>query len=255
MKSVREISLEEIEEIARKEFSADRLLALVAAARGKGLRSRIVDPGPDPSDDEAIDHLCKMLSRAKEVRDRHPDKNRLAAIFALDAVLFFIMRVRERRAPQLMSCLCELHQALIDLERGAVPPLFELKPRRSRRPDSSDREFIKGAAAAVMSLLMKVGQTREEAARRVTNVFRRSGVKLGGRRQLQWGTVASWRNQAKRAPPESSEVSFSYRLLIDGGMLMGTTAVPVYAEREQRERLVRDLLLALEEIAGANARN
>jgi hypothetical protein len=242
---VRQISLEEIEKITRNQFSADGMITVVAAARGKKPQRRIVDPGPDPSDEEAIDHLCKMLIRAREVRDRHPDKNRLAAIFALDAVLFFLMRVRESQTLQLTSCLGELHRALVDLELGAAPPFLRLKPKRSRRPDPSDRQQIKGAVAASMSLLMKFGQTREEAARLIAAELRRNGVKLSGGQQLNWGTVASWRDQVRRAAPSQSEASFCYRLLIDGGMQMGMPALPADMEHERRERFVRDLRHAL----------
>jgi hypothetical protein len=83
--------------------------------------------------------------------------------------------------------------------RDVVPPLFKLESRRSRRRDSSERERTKGAAAAAMSLIMDAGLGRKEAARRVAEELRRGGVKLGGRRQLDGGTVASWRDQAKVA--------------------------------------------------------
>jgi hypothetical protein len=248
-KSAREISLKEfkeIEELARNQFSADRMLASVAAARGWELRSRMVDPGPDPEDDEALDHLSKMLIRATEMCDRHPDKKRLASIFALDAVLFFLMRVREWQAPRLMRCLCELQCALVDLERGAeLPPLLQQKPKRARRPASSLHENFKGSAAAAMSTLMKVGKTREEAARLVVNVLHRSGVKLGGRRQLRWGTIASWRDQVRKAAPSKDEAAFHYQLLLESGDLMGMPAVPANMEPEQRERFVREVLLSL----------
>jgi hypothetical protein len=251
MKTVREFSLEEIEEIkeiARNQFSADHTSAL-AAIRGREPRPDIADPGPDPTDREAIAHQCDMLIRAYEVSRRHPDKHRLAAMFALKAVLNFIMRSDELRAPKLMSCLLDLWAALVDLERGAEPSLLKLKPKRSRRPDSSDREMMKGAAAAAMSLLMKIGQTREEAARRVANELCRNGVKLGGHRQLRWGTVASWRDQARRASPSADGASFTYRLLIDGGTLVGMPTVAANMRHEQRERVVREVLLALSSLA------
>jgi hypothetical protein len=83
-----------------------------------------------------------------------------------------------------------------------------------------------------MSILMKVGKTREEAARLVVSVLRRSGMKLGGRRQLQWGTVASWRDQVRRAKPGADGAAVDYHLLVESGDLMGMPTVPADIEHE-----------------------
>lgn len=214
------------------------------------LARRFVDISPDPTLAAAVVRLCDMLARAGEVRARRPDMRRRAAIFAVNAVVKFVMRIDKQRAPGLMASLLDVWEALVDLERGVVPPLFKLQSRRSRRRNSSDREMMKGAAAAAMSLMMDAGLGREEAARRVANELRHSGVKLGGRRQLDGGTVASWRDQAKAAVQDGTGFAAVYRLCTDGGKLVGAMLPRpvVELDAQQRERFSRRVLALLSEV-------
>jgi hypothetical protein len=234
-----------------------RAATVITKNRKSGATERlgVVDPGPNATLPAAVAHLHDMLARAGEVRAARPEMRRMAAIFAVNAVLAFIMRIDDQRAPGSMTCLLDVWEALADLERDVVPPLFKLQPRRSRRRDSSDRERTKGAAAAAMSRLMDAGLGREEAGRRVANELRRGGVKLGGRRQLDGGTVASWRDQAKTAAPDGTGIATVYSLCTDGGLFVGATTVPsaVELDAQQREHFVRDVLALLSEVVARNA--
>jgi hypothetical protein len=63
------------------------------------LVGRLVDLGTDPTLAAAVVRLCDMLARASEFRARRPDMRRMAAIFAVNAVLKFVMCIEKQRAP------------------------------------------------------------------------------------------------------------------------------------------------------------
>jgi hypothetical protein len=105
---------------------------------------------------------------------------------------------------------------------------------------------MKGIAAAAMSAMMDAGLSRKGAAQRVADELRRAGVDLGGRRHLDAGTVASWRDQA-RAAKDGNEIAMVYRLCMDGGQLQGPMSPPIYwqFDEQQRERYCRYVLRQL----------
>jgi hypothetical protein len=193
----------------------------------------------------AVAGMCGILARISEARARRPDMRRRAAMFAIDAVIAFLVRINKQRAPT--AALLDVSWALLDLERGVMPPLFKLEPTRSRPPDSIDRVMTKGIAAAAMSAMMKAGLGREEAARRVADQLRRDGVKLGGRRHLAGGTIASWRDQARAAVKDGLGVAMIYRLCMEGGRLHGPMAPPIgwKFDEQQREHYSRGALRQL----------
>jgi hypothetical protein len=177
------------------------------------------------------------------------DMRRKAAILAVNAFSQFVMYIDKRRTPGLIASLLEVSTALLDLERDVAPPLFKLKPSRSRRPEPSERQTMKGAAEAAMSLMMEAGVGREEAARRVADEHRRDGVKLGGNRHLDSGTVASWRDQAKAPAQDRTKFAAVYRLCMDGGV--GPMAPrPLWSfDAQQREHFSRSVLAQLSKVA------
>jgi hypothetical protein len=165
---------------------------------------RVQSADPDEALAAAVAKLRDALAFANQfyVSRRDPDSGpnrgrRLAALLAVNAAFEFIESFNELRELHLTAPLADLAAALADLERGITSPMFKRSPKSGYR-DSFSREMTKGASAAVMSILMdKGGLGREEAAKRVADKLRREDVALGGRRQLNWGTVAAWRDQVR----------------------------------------------------------
>jgi hypothetical protein len=206
---------------------------------------RVDDNEARPNLAAAVAGMCNILAGISEARARRPEMRRRASMFAIDAVIAFLVRIYKQRAPT--EALLDVSSALLELERGVTPPLFRLEPTRSRPPDSIDRVMTKGIAAAAMSTMMKAGLEREEAARRVADELRRGGVKLGGRRHLDGGTVASWRDQAKAAKGRT-DVAMVYRLCMEGRGLLGPMAPPIMyvkLDAEQRQYYSRGVLRQL----------
>src|SRR5262249_12510636 len=124
-------------------------------------------------------------------------EDRRAAIAALSTVREFVEGlegVDEMRKQQLVRPLIVLDAVL----RGTPPP-----PVGGRPPDPAGRERMRGAAAAVMSMLIDVGFGRKEAAKLVAKELGRGGVVLRGRRG-DWSTVAAWRDQMNKAPTQEA---------------------------------------------------
>jgi hypothetical protein len=83
---------------------------------------------------------------------------------------------------------------------------------------------------------MNAGLGREEAARRVADQLCRGGVKLGGRRHLDGGTIASWRDQARAGAKDGTWVATVYRLCMEGGRLQGRMAPPIGGKLDAQQR-------------------
>jgi hypothetical protein len=98
-----------------------------------------------------------------------------------------------------------------------------------------------------MSVMMNTGLGREEAARRVADELRRGDFKLRGRRHLDGGTLASWRDQARAAAKDRTRVGMVYRLCMYGGRLQGPMAPPIgwKFDAQQREHYSRGVLRQL----------
>jgi len=148
----------------------------------------------------ALQRLRSALVEAWKIFEVRSDSGRAAAIMALNGVVDFVENVDELREQHLAAPLAFLAAALGDLGRGSVPRMLEPRQLRGGRPvETYDRVMVKGAAAATISILMASGFGRVESAKGVAAVLRREGVMLGGRRELSWRSVASWRDQMKKA--------------------------------------------------------
>jgi hypothetical protein len=194
----------------------------------------------------SVAQLISLLSRINEARERHPDMRRRTAMYAISAVIEFLVRIDKKRAS--IAALGDLRSALLDLDRGVPPEIFELEGKGSRPPDSTDRVMMKGIAAAAMSAMIDAGLSRADAAQRVANELRRCGIKLGGSRHLNGGIVASWRDQT-RAAKDGSDLANVYRLCMEGGRLLGPMSPPIHPslklDAQQREHYCRGVLRRL----------
>jgi hypothetical protein len=154
----------------------------------------------------AIDRLRQTLLDAKQRQKGSPDGARTAAIMALIGVVEFIESVDDLRG--LATPLSVLGAALVSLSEGSKSPIFEPIPRSGgRRPDGLNRDTVVAAAAATMTNLIDEGRSREQAAKLVAATLEKGGVKLDGRRSLDWKTVANWRDQLNEiTTPERDEL-------------------------------------------------
>ena len=163
----------------------------------------------DSTTTAAIQQLHGTLVEANKRHDPRSDGGRQAAIMALIGVFEFIESIDDLRGQHLATPLSALGEALVSLDRGSLPPMLEPKQMPGgRRPETANRQFVKSAAAATMTLLMTVGHRRENAAKQVANVLRRGNVALDGRRLLDWRSVASWRSQLKRKARTPAKQAF-----------------------------------------------
>jgi hypothetical protein len=141
----------------------------------------------------AID-LLKHLDALSHVAGDASDRSKAQA--ALDFVTTFITRLSKRDG--LQTPLLKLSSALYDVDRGVVVPMLQAEQRTNSDP--CGRTMLKGVAAATMSLLMKTGVPRIDAARQVANQLYRGGMTFGDRRTSEpWRSVAAWRDQAIKA--------------------------------------------------------
>jgi hypothetical protein len=242
-----------------------RHLLPTGADRDKSRESAVMGPTHPGNEDPdgqralmaAVAQMCDVLARISDVHARHPDMRRRAAIHAIRAIFAFVMRINGQQAIKLMAPLHDVSDALLELERGGVPPLFKVKRKRSRPADSSGREIIKGAAAAAMTFIMKAGLARKEAARRVADELHRGGVTLSGHRHLGWGTIASWRDQAMTAAPDGTRVARAYHIFMNGGRYIGPMALQIGMKLppDQRDRFIRAVLRQLRKVIATQHSN
>jgi hypothetical protein len=148
----------------------------------------------------AVGRLRAALAEALEIYQVASDGGRIAAIMALNAVDELIDTIDDSKASNLALPLAMLSSALADLGKGLVARMLEPRKLSGGRPVATHtREIVKGAAAACMSMLMIIGYTRTEAAKSVKAVLSRNGFALGGRQELTWRSVATWRDQFAQA--------------------------------------------------------
>jgi hypothetical protein len=133
-------------------------------------------------------------------RSRARPNDREWAFRLLLATAEFINRVDPENVTRFTSLFLNLSQAIVELENGIVSPLLRPKVMGHRPPDGLDRKTVKEIAAVAMTLLMDRRFARPEAAKVVVGCLCDCGVKADGRRQLNWSTVASWRDQMKKPP-------------------------------------------------------
>lgn len=192
---------------------------------------------------EALERLRAHLFVAKEIRHKSALAGREAAIVALNGIVEFIESVEDLKAQEFAAPLAMLAAALVDLEKGTVSGILMPVPRSGRPKDASNWEAMKGLAAATMEILMCVFG-REAAAKSVASVLEREGIKLDGRTELTWRTVAGWRDQLKSFH-EDSQAKEAYRHLMqihqelsEHGALLQKLDTPAKSEKFRDEILI-----------------
>jgi len=95
--------------------------------------------------------------------------------------------------------LLEIQIAFDEGERGLLHPLFkpDEKPGRRRRPWALARQ--QRYAALAMEALIRAGERREQAARKVAKVLKEIGYKFPPNSKAEWKTVAEIRDERRRS--------------------------------------------------------
>jgi hypothetical protein len=99
----------------------------------------------------------------------------------------------------------ELIEALMEVDRGTLLPLFEPIPNGRPKMRLTEQE-IQSRAALAMEALMLGGMTKEQAARKVANALGYASYDPIGREK-----VAQWRDDLARAARGTGNYSEDYR--------------------------------------------
>jgi hypothetical protein len=97
-----------------------------------------------------------------------------------------------------LAPLVEIELAFEECERGLLHPLFEPdeKPGRPRRSWALVQQ--QRYAALAMEALIRAGERREQAAKKVAKILKQIGYKFPPKSKAEWRTVAEWRNEIRR---------------------------------------------------------
>ena len=138
-------------------------------------------------------------------RSRAPgdDAHRIAALKQLEAVIDLIRAFYPDNHRALVGPLLETYEALLGIQKGTkANPLITPKPSRGSRPNKPEVERFQGEAAAAMELLMKAGDSKDEAARKVARRvrvldfdFESLGYTRKYRKGITQGTIKGWRDK------------------------------------------------------------
>jgi hypothetical protein len=95
--------------------------------------------------------------------------------------------------------LLEVQVAFDEGERGLLHPLFrpDAKPGRPRRPWALVQQ--QRYAALAMELLIRAGERREQAAKKVVKVLKKIGYRFPQKSKAEWRTVAEIRDEIRRS--------------------------------------------------------
>jgi len=95
--------------------------------------------------------------------------------------------------------LLEIQTAFEEGERGLRHPLFEPdeKPGRPRRRWAQEQQ--RRYAAIAMEALIRAGERREQAAKKVARVLKQVGYKFPTDSKAEWKTVAEMRDEVRRS--------------------------------------------------------
>ena len=116
--------------------------------------------------------------------------------------------------------ILETYEALLGAQKGAAPSsLLAPKPTSGSRTNRPEIERLQGEAAAAMQLLMKAGNSKDEAARKVARRVSKFDLKsLGYTRKHRTGitatTIKGWRDKF-RGIADDSLGSMRYTHVLD----------------------------------------
>jgi len=125
---------------------------------------------------EAMRFLGFALRAASNYDPTQPDHGRASVVAALVGVNQLIAALFPNE-PALPVALIELACALKDLDRGTVAPLLKRAELGHRPPNALSDELFRAIPAAAMTLQMKAGKSRDDAADEIANRLNRMGYR------------------------------------------------------------------------------
>ena len=191
----------------------------------------------EPTIDEILAAVAKLRQHLSPSHCPDNVSDRCLAYWALQHIVTFLFHIRVGAT---ILPFVRLQEAIFDLEKGVTAPM--LQAEKHSGADASGRVKVKATAAAIMSVLMEAGRSREEAATEVAMRLRREGAKVGRLTTESWRTVAAWRDHAtKAAKNQTAFLGRVYQQCVDD-------MLPLPQGEPEREQLCRAALewLALE---------
>jgi hypothetical protein len=177
------------EEPARKADVVDRFDEIAA---GFGILPEIIGAGDLECLNSALAEMFEVLRQAALLR---PTYQRAAAVRALNAVSFFIMRFHTGVGQNLHAPLMDLASALLALNENKVEPLLKPTPASAggRAPDSPARQALIGFAVGAVGRLQWAGLQRAVAHKAVADTLHKIGIRPSrGSGRLTARTVREW---------------------------------------------------------------
>jgi hypothetical protein len=143
---------------------------------------------------EAMRFLGFALRAASNYDPAQPDHGRASVVAALVGVNQLIAALFPNE-PALPVALIELACALKDLDRGTVAPLLKHAELGHRPPNALSDELFRAIPAAAMTLQMKAGKSRDDAADEIANRLNRMGYRHPSGDRIEGSQVAKWREK------------------------------------------------------------
>jgi hypothetical protein len=134
------------------------------------------------------------LRAASNYDPAQPDHGRASVVAALVGVNQLIAALFPNE-PALPVALIELACALKDLDRGTVAPLLKHAELGHRPPNALSDELFRAIPAAAMTLQMKAGKSRDDAADEIANRLNRMGYRHPSGDRIEGSQVAKWREK------------------------------------------------------------
>jgi hypothetical protein len=137
--------------------------------------------------------LIAKLIEARKAYDQKGDDGREAAKLALASLAELIETDPRAAALGLVVPITNLGMALVDLDDGGRPAIFEPASKGGRPPPTFNRSAAIAYAAASLSNLERIGVDPEEAAAAVADKLNTHGFTLSAKRTIDAVTVKNWR--------------------------------------------------------------
>jgi hypothetical protein len=170
------------------------------------------EPTRDTADSsEPFGKLEDRLHEQNTLLASATDGGRTAARLSIAAIMDFIDSEPRLAGKGLNLLLGHLLVALTDLDEGARPKmLLPAKRVAGRRPDAGMISGIRAYTAFTMDILIELGCSEEEAARKVDRVLERSSISVKQRSKERiptWKSVREWRRGMTPIPDNFGSLS------------------------------------------------